>query len=309
MPDKPTVLLIDDEERILRSLKMILRSDYRVLSTTEPQQALEYLRQENVHVIISDQRMPEMLGIELLRQAKEISPNTMRLLLTGYSDLNAIIGSINEGEIYRFISKPWQQEELLSTVEEAAHIAMSSPAIEDSMAIELNNQLPTLLLLDDDPKTFDVVSESVGDKVHIIYHNNISEALETLANEPVSFLVSDLKLGNEDIRGAIQTLRQHNPHLITIILTSFEDTNYIIDLINHGQIFRFLPKPARRGLLQPCFDSAIKRHQAFMSRPESIVRQQAKVDQRNEGVEDANTNRLTAYLSRIKSRQLPKFLF
>jgi response regulator RpfG family c-di-GMP phosphodiesterase len=308
MRDKPTVLLIDDEERILRSLKIMLRADYKILSTSNPHEALDLLKNQTVHVIISDQRMPEMLGIELLRQARDISPNSMRLLLTGYSDLNAIIGSINEGEIYRFISKPWQQEELLKTVKEAAEIALSIPAISEEAATVTDNFVPTILVLDDDPKTHDIVRESVGDKVKIICHNNIHDGLETLANEPISILVSDLRLGNDDIRSAIQTLRQQNPHLITIVLTSFQDTSYLIDLINHGQIFRFLPKPARRGLLQPCFDSAIKRYQSFVSRPETIARQQPKIEETTEAP-NSTGKKLSAYLSRIKSRQITRFLF
>ena len=77
-----------------------------------------------MHVIISDQRMPVMPGVELLRQAREISPHSVRILLTGYSDLASIVGSINDGEVYRFISKPWDNQDLQTTVAEAVTIAL-----------------------------------------------------------------------------------------------------------------------------------------------------------------------------------------
>ncbi|HKJ73854.1 MAG TPA: response regulator, partial [Alphaproteobacteria bacterium] len=88
---KATVLFVDDEERILRSLKMLFRGRYDVLTASSGEEALALVRTRHVHVIVSDQRMPGMLGAALLAQVKVASPTTMRLLLTGYSDLTATI--------------------------------------------------------------------------------------------------------------------------------------------------------------------------------------------------------------------------
>jgi CheY-like chemotaxis protein len=107
MGEKPTVIFIDDEERVVRALSIMCRAYYNVIATTSPNEALDALRKQRVHVLVSDQRMPDVTGVELLRQARAISPSTMRILLTGYSDLAAIVGSINDGEIFRFINKPW----------------------------------------------------------------------------------------------------------------------------------------------------------------------------------------------------------
>jgi response regulator RpfG family c-di-GMP phosphodiesterase len=130
---KPTLLFVDDEERILRSLRMLFAANYRVLVTTSGHEALEILRREKVHALISDQRMPVMAGVDLLRQAREIAPNTMRLLLTGYSDIEAIIGSINDGEVFRYISKP-ERGRHPRIVGEAAGIAMSLEQSADPLA-------------------------------------------------------------------------------------------------------------------------------------------------------------------------------
>ena len=77
--------------------------------------ALEFVKRFGIHVVVSDQRMPSMTGVELLRQVKELSPNSVRMLLTGYSDLAAIVGSINEGEVFRFVKKPWDNAEMQKT--------------------------------------------------------------------------------------------------------------------------------------------------------------------------------------------------
>ena len=107
MTDKPTLLLIDDEERILRSLAMLFRGSYQVHATVDPHEAIALVERERVHVVVSDQRMPVMRGADLLREVRSRSPNSMRILLTGYSELDAVVSSVNEGEIFRFVQKPW----------------------------------------------------------------------------------------------------------------------------------------------------------------------------------------------------------
>jgi len=89
------MLVIDDEERILTALKSRFRSRYHVFTTADGNKALDFMRKYPMHVIVSDQRMPVMAGVELLRQSREISPRSVRILLTGYSDLAAMVGSIN----------------------------------------------------------------------------------------------------------------------------------------------------------------------------------------------------------------------
>ena len=104
--EKPTVLFVDDEAQIVNLLKIMFRADYEVYSATSGAAALDIIQSRKVDVIVSDQRMPGMTGTELLSKVRRLSPGTMRILLTGYSDLAAMVGSINEGEIFRFISKP-----------------------------------------------------------------------------------------------------------------------------------------------------------------------------------------------------------
>lgn len=123
--DQPTILFVDDDERILRSLRMLFAQQYNVRVTTDGYAALKILAEEKIHVLVSDQRMPIMAGVELLRLAKAEAPNTMRLLLTGYSDIEAILASINEGEVFRFVTKPWDVDAIKNTIASAVEIAIS----------------------------------------------------------------------------------------------------------------------------------------------------------------------------------------
>src|SRR3546814_612323 len=127
---KARVLFVDDEPRVLTTMRILFRARYELFFAESGAAALELLKTQPIDVIVSDQRMPGMTGIELLRTARELNPNAMRILLTGYSDLNAIIGSINEGEIFRFINKPWSNDDLTTTVARAVSAARATQAAE-----------------------------------------------------------------------------------------------------------------------------------------------------------------------------------
>lgn len=119
-----SILLVDDEESILSSLKRLLRKEgYNIFSTTSPDEGLEILRREAVALIISDQRMPEMDGTEFLAKARELQPNAVRVILTGYADINAAIAAINQGQVYRFITKPWDDLDIRATIKQAVDLA------------------------------------------------------------------------------------------------------------------------------------------------------------------------------------------
>ncbi|MBW8461613.1 HD domain-containing phosphohydrolase [Acidovorax sp.] len=116
-----TVLCVDDEPSILAALKRVLRSeDCQVLQAGSGAEALTLLEQHPVDVVVSDMRMPAMDGAQLLAQVRQRWPHTARVLLTGYADMNATITAINEGQIYRYIHKPWDENELRLTIRQAA---------------------------------------------------------------------------------------------------------------------------------------------------------------------------------------------
>lgn len=111
------VLFVDDEENVIRSLKrLFIDTDLEVFTANSGKEGLEILKRENVAVIVSDQRMPEMGGAEFLEKAKKLSPNSVRMVLTGYADVNAAMDAINKGGAFRYITKPWNDNDLIITV-------------------------------------------------------------------------------------------------------------------------------------------------------------------------------------------------
>ena len=115
-----TLLLLDDEVNILRALSRVLRRDgYQILVARNAHDAFALLAKHDIHVILSDQRMPEMNGTEFLRRVKDLHPNTVRIVLSGYTDLKSVTDAINQGAIFKFLTKPWDDKELRSTVAQA----------------------------------------------------------------------------------------------------------------------------------------------------------------------------------------------
>jgi signal transduction histidine kinase len=114
-----TILVVDDEPDVVKSVKDLLRMDYKVLGATRAADAVEILRGEEVHLVMTDQRMPEMTGVQFLSKVRGDYPQAIRLLFTGYADIRAVIDAINQGNVYRYITKPWDPDELQSVIREA----------------------------------------------------------------------------------------------------------------------------------------------------------------------------------------------
>lgn len=114
-----TLLLLDDEQDILNALKRLLRKDYAIVTFNDGNDALAYLEENHVDMIMSDMRMPKMDGAEFLTKSQDIQPDAIRLLLTGYSDMDSTIKAINDGGIYTYIGKPWDNQDLKLTLSKA----------------------------------------------------------------------------------------------------------------------------------------------------------------------------------------------
>jgi len=264
---KARLLLIDDEMRILTALKSLFRNRYHVFITTDCNKALDFIRKYHMHVIVSDQRMPTMQGVELLRQSRETSPHSVRILLTGYSDLAAIVGSINDGEVYRFISKPWDNSDLQTIVAEAATIALEL-ADTKPRTVELPAKLNAgVLVVDKDEEIFRVTRELIGGLCPVIYAAGLDAALAVMQAQEIAVVITDVESGQGQLTAMLKLLKQENPQILAIVVTTASDSELVIGLINEAQIFRFLNKPVNVRLLKGHVHAALQRHLTYKQTP------------------------------------------
>ncbi len=171
--DKYNLLLVDDEPNIIRSLKRLFRGE-RVNIFTAPcaEEALERFKEARIHVLVTDNVMPGMNGVELLRQVKSFSPDTIRIILSGYSDMDAILNAVNEGEAYRFILKPWNDTDLKIAV----NIALAQYKLaednsnlkrelqeKNSIIKRIRSKHPELFSAEREEKTYDMDASDHGE--------------------------------------------------------------------------------------------------------------------------------------------------
>jgi eukaryotic-like serine/threonine-protein kinase len=264
------LLVVDDEERILSALKSLFRQRYHVFTTTDGNKALDFMGKFHVHVIISDQRMPIMPGVELLRRSQEISPTSVRILLTGYSDLAAIVGSINDGEVYRFISKPWDNTDLQTIVAEAATIGLQLADTKTRTTALPRKMDAGVLVIDRDEEIFRVARELIGGLCPVVYAADADAALAVMQTREIGVVITDIDAGHGQLTDMLKLLKQENPQILTIVATSASDSELVIELINEAQIFRFLNRPVNVKLLKGHVHAALQRYLTYKQTPDLV---------------------------------------
>lgn len=144
---KIAVLYVDDEENNLISFRATFRLKYKVYTAISGSSAIEIVKKNAIHIIITDQRMPEMTGVEFLEEIINIDPDPMRILLTGYADMGAVVDAINKGKIFHYLSKPWSEEELDKTIKRAYEVyAERKKILETFSKLEVTNEQLEFLL-------------------------------------------------------------------------------------------------------------------------------------------------------------------
>ncbi|MCP4259463.1 MAG: response regulator [Planctomycetes bacterium] len=138
MAEKRTVLFVDDEEKVLRALEMgLLDEPYHKRFAKSGEEALEILQRDEVHVIVIDMLMPEMSGSELIKTVKEQYPHIVRMVLSAYAQVSLLLEAINQGEIYRYITKPWKLEEEFKPAVRQAIDHYNLQSVRDNLEAEL----------------------------------------------------------------------------------------------------------------------------------------------------------------------------
>ncbi len=270
------ILCVDDTPDILRSLQWLLQKQFDVQVAPSSQEGLALVRKSSFDVVISEQWMPGMVGSEFLREVRKISPRTIPILLTGRADMQAILRSVNEGEVFRFINKPWNISELPKVVAEAVAIARldggDSHEGREADPARLCRASETILLLDDDPAMLTIVEDTVGSNARIICASNLAEAIEAFGSGRIGVVLSETVVGGMDATRLLKILKSEHPEIVSVVVSSQSDSEAVVSLINQGQIYRFVPKPVKPGFLKLVVSSAVLKHQELRSNPAAAKR-------------------------------------
>jgi len=218
-----------------------------------------------------------MTGVELLRQVLDLSPNTVRMLLTGYSDLAAIVGSINEGEVFRFVKKPWDNAEIQKTVADAVAIALELSAAPPAPAAPLAKLGASILVIDSSDALAEGLKSVLGGVAPVRLVATPMDAVKALEAEETALIIADLAVGQDGLITLFKLLKGQHPEVLSILVTEASDSELVIELINQAQIFRFLNKPVQVRQLRGHVEAALERYRSFKQRPD-LVRVQRPVE-------------------------------
>lgn len=199
-----TLLLVDDEENVIRSLRRLLRQEpFTVLTANSGAEGLEILARQGVSVILSDQRMPGMIGSDFLKIVKELYPHTIRIVMSGYTELESITSAINDGAVFKFLLKPWEDEKLLAHIRDAFsyHDLKSNNELLAQELQKANTTLEDRIREEREKNTINtrslLLSQELLDRMPIAVFGISNEGLIVMANEYARQLVKqDAIVGN-----------------------------------------------------------------------------------------------------------------
>ncbi len=312
------ILLVDDEPLLLSSLSRVLRPHYHVFTAESGLQALDIVQRHKIKVIVSDQRMPGMLGHELLGKVKDISPNTVRLLLTGYSDLDAILNSVNAGQIFRYINKPCSVEKLREMIELGVQIHDRIVAMQNEaqMTTSTKSAIETAKTEPDPPATLLFVGYTLAEiqkltsKItmqFVLEHaTTLEEAFTALHRHSVSVLISELNFGEDNGIDFLNTVKKEFPHTVIIILTDIIDAPMAIRSINEVQVFRYITKPVSEEFFARTVEEAARKHRTYQATPHQNIKLTAEIISPDQAfqtsAEKLRAKLIAAHLALTKSR-------
>jgi response regulator RpfG family c-di-GMP phosphodiesterase len=295
--EKLKLMVVDDEPDNLEILYRTFQRDFQVFKAHSGHTALEILEQEGeMAVIISDQRMPLMNGTEFLSRTVDHFPDTMRILLTGYTDVEDLVDAINSGKVFKYITKPWNPENVKAVVLQAADTyrvlkrrinelrrllvlnALISPGkISNSDIVETSSETSKrlkLMVVDDEPDNLDLLYRTFRREFRVFKADSARTALEILEQQgEMAVIISDQRIpemkGTEFFRIAAERF----PDTMRMLLTGYTDVEDLVDAVNSGHVFKYITKPWNPETINVIVQQAADTYRVLKRRINELHRQ------------------------------------
>ncbi|HEX5364539.1 MAG TPA: response regulator [Gallionella sp.] len=287
------ILIVDDEQNVLNALRRELQGEYAVETFASPEEALAHSLHAQFDLVIADYQMPGMNGIQFLRQFGKLQPDAARLVLSGGTDFAALIGSVNETHIYRFIAKPWDKTELAVTLAQA--LAHRATLLENRRLAELcrkerqwrraqdPDKLYQVLVVDDEPNVLSAVKRDLTvherfDDLHAamrhtdnpgapVEHHDFRfnvhtassplQALEQARQVSFDVVIADYLMPEMDGLRFLEAFRQLQPDTARILFSGHADREVLVKAINGSEIYGYIEKPWREYVLKNTVSQAV----------------------------------------------------
>ena len=246
------VLFVDDDTNILAAFKRQLRKKFTIDTAKSPEEGLKAVREKGPYaVIISDLRMPGMDGNQFLYRVREITPESVRILLTGHADLQAAMNAINSGNIFRLLTKPCPSEVLVDAIASGVeqHIK-NRKLVKKGEQSKIYHAEKKILVVDDDPVIRSVIKDVLNSytELEVLTAENGKEAIKYLKEQPLDLVVTDLKMPVMNGLKLLAFMNRHYPELPAIVLTGYGNAK-LEGRIEAYDTFQYFEKPLDIGVL------------------------------------------------------------
>ena len=288
------ILLVDDEQNVLNALKRELQHEYEIEAFSDPAEALQRCHETRFDLVIADYQMPDMNGIQFLKQFSKLQPDATRLILSGQADTNVLANAINETHVYRFINKPWDHVELAATLLQALTFRKTlmenhrlSQALREKMKLEHHPQQPDrryqILVVDDEQNvlnavTRDLTSRSAFQDLHMVLRHEAdpefplqhtdfrfdvytttspAQALQYAKQVACDVVIVDYLMPEMNGIQFLEAFMENQQDAVRIMLSGHTDKHILTEAINRLEIFSFITKPWREYELKSAVTQAI----------------------------------------------------
>lgn len=269
---KATVLFYEENKQALHALLSQFEHGYQVFGVTQEADVYTLLEQHAVQAVVCSQQLAQTTGVSVLRNVRRISPQSARILLVSHADLAAISGTVAEEEIYRYVTLPWRYDSLARTLENAAVFAnhVAAKAVNDSHVLKTvcDDKMckkENILIIDDGMNAHDVLYAQFAHDFHITWAKNIDQVIHATKRQVFGVILSDAMLNGVNILNLLASFKEKTPQSMIILLTHFQETARLAELVHTETVFRCLPKSVRANFLEMSVQRAIQQYQTLTS--------------------------------------------
>ena len=255
---KAPILYVDDEPSNLRLFERYFERDYRIFTAGSAEDARDILRREEIHLVITDQRMPGMTGVELLEAIKDDHPDIARMIVTAYSDVRVVIQAINAGRLDHYVTRPWDPDEVRIAIDRAvegydlrrrnrqltqrfeAKVGREAAA---QMSWSRSTRLPTILFVDDDEEHVRQFKESFPREYTIYTASDGESALAVLRTREIHVLLTAQRLRGMTGVELLEAAIKESTYTQRVLLVAYLEFSVVVQAINVGRVDQFALKP------------------------------------------------------------------
>jgi DNA-binding NtrC family response regulator len=269
------LLSVTRDGRVQRALAVLWR-EHDVIACADPAGAAALAASRDVDAVLCDQRLPPVLGVDLLRDIRQAHPRALRMLLSARADARLLLDAVNEAEVFRFISQPWNiaaMREASASALRAARLAppLTGVALSDEES-ERVHKLMAVVVIESEAATQQRLRDLLQGHYKTHFANSLDRALQFMEQHETGALLCSTASGRGELIAALKALKQAHPHLATIAIDALDDADRAVELINEAQIFRLLRRPFNPALCRPYVDAALARYWQIKQQPQSAWR-------------------------------------